>query len=186
MKDFTRADLHFSLCGLNCGLCPMHLNHYCPGCGGGEGNQSCQIAKCSQEHGKIEYCNQCQKYPCEHYEKEDEFDSFISRRNRIKDLEKMKRIGKEAYQAEQKEKVEVLNYLLENYNDVRKKTLFCLAVNLLELSDIKAAICQVEAEGVLELPLKERAASIAIRLQELAGQKQIILKLRKKVKPRRK
>ena len=29
----------FSLGGLNCGLCPMFLNKYCPGCGGGEGNQ---------------------------------------------------------------------------------------------------------------------------------------------------
>ena len=34
MKDFKREDLSFSLCGLNCGLCPMNLNQYCPGCGG--------------------------------------------------------------------------------------------------------------------------------------------------------
>ena len=30
MKNFTRDDLLFSLCGLNCGLCPMKLNKYCP------------------------------------------------------------------------------------------------------------------------------------------------------------
>lgn len=50
MKNFIREDQLFSLCGLNCGLCSMHLGGYCPGCGGGEENQPCKIAKCSLEH----------------------------------------------------------------------------------------------------------------------------------------
>ena len=54
MKGFERKNQLFSLCGLNCGLCPMLLGNYCGGCG--NGNQSCRIAKCSLEHGKIEYC----------------------------------------------------------------------------------------------------------------------------------
>ena len=33
--------------------------------GGGEGNQSCKIAKCSMQHGRVEYCNQCQEFPCD-------------------------------------------------------------------------------------------------------------------------
>ena len=36
MKGFERKDLLFSLCGLNCGLCPMKLDRHCPGCGGGQ------------------------------------------------------------------------------------------------------------------------------------------------------
>ena len=51
MKGFNRKNQLFSLCGLNCGLCPMFLSKHCPGCGGGEGNQSCKIARCSMEHG---------------------------------------------------------------------------------------------------------------------------------------
>ena len=47
MKNFKRDNLLFSLCGLNCGLCPMKIDGYCPGCGGGAGNQSCKIARCS-------------------------------------------------------------------------------------------------------------------------------------------
>ena len=35
MKGFTREETRFSLCGLNCALCSMHLGGYCPGCGGG-------------------------------------------------------------------------------------------------------------------------------------------------------
>lgn len=33
MKDFNRSYPLFSLCGLNCGLCSMHIDNYCPGCG---------------------------------------------------------------------------------------------------------------------------------------------------------
>lgn len=100
------------------------------------GNQPCKIAKCSLEHERIEYCNQCESFPCEKYPGEDEFDSFITYRNRYRDFEKLKKIGVKAYQMEQSEKAAILNELLENYNDGRKKTLFCLAVNLLELDDL--------------------------------------------------
>ena len=66
MKGFERKNQLFSLCGLNCGLCPMLLGNYCGGCG--NGNQSCKIAKCSLAHGEIEYCYECKQYPCEKYQ----------------------------------------------------------------------------------------------------------------------
>ena len=53
MKDFLRQEPLFSLCGLNCGLCTMHLGGHCPGCGGGAGNQSCSLARCSLQHGGV-------------------------------------------------------------------------------------------------------------------------------------
>lgn len=53
MKGFKRNNQLLSLCGLNCGLCPMHIDGYCPGCGGGAGNQSCRIARCSLEHDNL-------------------------------------------------------------------------------------------------------------------------------------
>lgn len=97
MKNFKRENLLFSLCGLNCGLCPMNLNQYCPGCGGGDGNQSCSIAKCSFQHGNVEYCFQCENYPCERYENIDEFDSFITHQRQKQDMEKFKELGIEFY-----------------------------------------------------------------------------------------
>lgn len=92
MKGFTRLDLLFSLCGLNCGLCPMQLDGHCPGCGGGEGNQPCRIARCSLYHGKPEYCSRCQEFPCEKYEDIEAFDSFVTHQNQKKDLEKQQKI----------------------------------------------------------------------------------------------
>lgn len=181
MKDFKRCYTLFSLCGLNCGLCPMHLGNYCPGCGGGDGNQPCSIARCSLKHGGIEYCYLCDEYPCEKYDGIDVFDSFITHRNQLKDFEKVRRIGSEAYRSELADKIEILKYFLENYNDGRRKSLFCIAVNLLELQDIKSVAEQMAATAELnKLTLKEKAALAESQFQAMAEMRNIELKLKKK------
>lgn len=179
MKNFKRENLLFSLCGLNCGLCPMHLNHLCPGCGGGDGNQSCSIAKCSLQHGNVEYCYQCESHPCEKYESIDEFDSFITHQHQKQDMIKFSELGTELYSAEQLRKQVLLNHLLSTYNDGRKKTLFCVAANLLELADLENVISDLD-KNTLNLSIKEKAAYAAGLLQEIAIDKNITLKLRKK------
>ena len=175
MKGFVRKDTLFSLCGLNCGLCSMHLGGHCPGCG--EGSQSCRLARCSLDHGGLEYCYECGEYPCEKYEKIDDFDSFITHKHRKRDMEKAKKLGPEAYGAEQREKIRLLEALLEGYNDGRKKTLYCLAVNLLEADEIKQALQTVEGEA---LPPEKRPARMAEELNRIAAAKGIELKLRRK------
>ena len=179
MKNFKRENLLFSLCGLNCGLCPMNLNQYCPGCGGGEGNQACSIAKCSLKHGNVEYCFQCESYPCERYENIDEFDSFITHQHQKQDMEKFRKLGVELYSVEQKRKKVLLNHLLNTYNDGRKKTLFCVAVNLLELDDLENIVNELDM-NTSTFTLKEKSAHAASLLQATANKKSIILKLRKK------
>lgn len=85
----------------------------------------------------------------------------------------MQRMGEEAYNAEQIEKRQILDRLLAEYNDGRKKTLFCLAVNLLPLEDLRT----VFEEGALDLPLKDRSKLMEKRLKERSS---VELKLRKK------
>lgn len=174
MKNFKRENLSFSLCGLNCGLCPMNLNQYCPGCGGGEGNQACSIAKCSLQHGNVEYCFQCEKY-----DSIDAFDSFITHQHQKQDMEKFKELGVELYSAEQQRKKVLLNHHLDTYNDGRKKTLFCVAVNLLELKDLENTISELD-ENTSNLTLRDKSAHATSLLQEAAKKSNIVLKLRKK------
>ena len=136
----------------------MFLNKNCPGCGGGEGNQSCKIARCSIEYNGAQYCFQCSEYPCEKYDHIDDFDSFITHRNRKSDMEKAKCLGIDAYNAEQEEKANILEVLLSNYNDGRKKTLFCVAVNLLELQDLQTVLKEIGSNPDMEtMTLKEKA-----------------------------
>ena len=56
MKGFKRENkAPLSLCGLNCGLCTMYLGKYCPGCGGGEGNQQYSTPGCCRLNLPITY-----------------------------------------------------------------------------------------------------------------------------------
>lgn len=183
MKNFERKNLLFSQCGLNCGLCPMRVDGYCPGCGGGEGNQPCAVARCSREHPEIAYCFECGQFPCDKYQDADAFDSFIPHRNRMKDTARAQKIGMEAYRKEQISKMEILYYLLGDYNDGRRKSFFCTAVNLLSLADLESVAEELrEKTELFQLPVKQRAAAAVSLLQDAAERCGISLKLNKKPK----
>ena len=93
-NEFCRTDGLFSLCGLNCGLCPMQIRGECSGCfNGSTCYQSCPIAPCSVRHGNVDYCFECPEYPCKRYDGIDRHDSLISHRNQKKDLMKAKAMG---------------------------------------------------------------------------------------------
>lgn len=179
MAEYIRKNPSFSLCGLNCALCSMHPKH-CPGCGA-KGHQSCRFKKCAQQHGNIEYCYQCAEYPCPKYEHFDDFDSIVTHQHRKHDFEKTQKIGISAYLLELNEKKELLSYLICHFNDGRKKTLFHVAVNLLEVQDIKRVITQVnEICATDDAAQKERASMAANLLHEIATERNVTLKLNKK------
>ncbi len=76
-----------------------------------------------------------------------------------------------------------LSYLLSNYNDGRRKNFFCVAVNLLELSEIQEAIKQIQANKELpSLPLKEQCLYVTEVFQKIADGRNVKLKLFKKKK----
>ena len=183
MKGFTRTETRFSLCGLNCALCSMHLGGYCPGCGGGAGNQSCTIAKCSLKHGGIQFCRECPEYPCPRYDGFDDGDSFVPHRNRRQDIAQAGALGLEAYLAHLEEKRAILDRLLAHYNDGRRKTLFNTAVYLLPLEDLRCVMADLGNRPELdEQTVKERVLAAVGLLQDAADRLGISLKLNKKQK----
>lgn len=187
MKDFIRNDSLFSLCGLNCALCTMKLGGYCPGCCGGEGNQGCSIARCSLEQsggepGRITYCFECPKYPCQRYEGIDQYDSFITHRHQLTDMDRAKIVGILAYHAQLNEKEAILQRLLAEYNDGRRKTFFALAVNLLELADLQAVMEEADGLTVSSMTVKEKALATVECFEKMAKQRGVVLRLNKKKK----
>lgn len=187
MKDFTRNDQRFSLCGLNCALCVMRLDGYCPGCGGGPGNQGCTIARCSLSHGSpggkpLAYCFECGEYPCARYENIDAYDSFITHRRQLADMEKAKNSGLSPCHEALDAKEAILRSLLEGYNDGRRKTFFCLAVNLLSREDAEAAMEQIEKRALPSMTMKEKARIAVSCFEELGDRRGIALRLNKKPK----
>ena len=103
----------------------------------------------------------------------------VTRRNQRADLKRAAEIGPAAYAQEQREKAALLRELLENYNDGRRKTLFCTAVNLLPLDDLRRLLADLPAEAVER---KDRAAAAAARLTAMGSARGIELKLRRKPK----
>lgn len=181
MKDFNRNNLSFSLCGLNCGLCPMRFGGHCPGCGGGAGNQSCTIAKCSLQHSNVEYCFLCSEFPCQKYEDIEKYDSFITHQRQLRDITRAQEIGIEAYNNEQIRKAEILRTLMSDYNDGRRKTFYFVAINLLPLQDIENVMKQFsEDKSFNNLPAKEKAEHLVSLFQDIAIRQGLVLKIRKK------
>lgn len=180
MKNYRRIHKKFSLCGLNCILCPMHnMDNGCPGCGGGEGHQSCSKIKCAIEKNIGEFCFECGQYPCDKYTGASEKDSFITYRNMFEDTEYAKENGIDKYEIILDEKADILRKLLENYNDGRKKTLFCTAVNLMDINDIKDAFKYISSVSSSQMTQKEKSAYAADTIKKKASERGISLKLRK-------
>ena len=98
-------------------------------------------------------------------------------------MDRLISIGTERYHSELKEKMQILRYLLDNFNDGRRKSFFCMAVNLIEIEDLKSAVKEIEEEvSVKELTVKEKAVISVEILKSAAARKNIVLKLRKKEK----
>lgn len=183
MKNFHRENLLFSLCGLNCGLCPMYLGDYCPRCGGGPGNQSCAIAKCSLAHNQVEYCYQCGEFPCVKYEGIGDYDSFITHQRQVLDIERAREIGIDEYNEEQQRKIRILHSLLYEYNDGGRKSFYCMAINLLPLTETEKILDELIADSQFSAAsLREKVEFIVSRFQSLAKEQGVELKLRKKPK----
>lgn len=182
MKDFHRGQPWFSQCGLNCLLCPMNLGGYCPGCGGGEGNQSCAIARCAMEQGVEEFCSRCGQFPCERYGKMMRYDSFIPHSRMVQDLELAEELGLEVYITQLEERRSILDRLLASYNDGRRKGFYILAVYLLELDSLRRAYGKIQetvSEGAF---IKERSMIAVEILKKAAEADGVTLKLKKKPK----
>ena len=159
----------------------MRLDGHCLGCGGGASNQSCAIAKCSLQHDKVEYCFLCSEYPCQKYKGIEEYDSFITHQRQLRDIARAQEIGVEAYNKEQARKAKILRTLLSDYNDGRRKTFYCVAINLLPLPDIENVMKQVfEDASFNNLPIKEKAEKTVSFFQNLAIQQGLVLRIRKK------
>lgn len=182
MKGFRRNHLQFSQCGLNCLLCPMGLGGYCPGCGGGEGNQSCAIARCAMEQGVGEFCGRCGRFPCERYGKMMEYDSFVPHSRMIQDLERAEELGLEVYITQLKERRAILDQLLAGYNDGRRKSFYCLAVYLLELDSLRRAFGEIQGAVPADGSVKEKAITAVGILKKAAEADGVTLKLNKKPK----
>ncbi len=186
MKNYTREYPCFSLCGLNCGLCPKYNSSgvsACPGCGGNNfhlKHPTCSVITCNLNHDKVEFCYECKQFPCIKYQELSKKDSFITYLNVKRDFDKCLDKGLKEYKSELNKKIKILETLLDKYNNGRLKQFYCIALNLLELSDLQIIMKSVTNElENNDLNINEKIQIIVSMLNAKAAEKNIELKLRK-------
>ena len=139
---------------------------------------SCAVITCSQKHGGVAYCFLCECYPCERYGKPGGRDSFITYQNVLRDMRKAAQNGMEQYRAEMQEKIAFLETLISRYNDGKKKSFYCTAVNLLDSEDLDDIKGKIEKRDPA-MSQKETIQWIESMFVEKAKAGGISLKLRK-------
>ncbi len=99
----------------------------------------------------------------------------------MRDIERAREIGIEAYNNQLSKRIQILEQLLSDYDDGRSKTFYCLAMNLLPLPEIEILLERTIHEiAFIDLPVKEKCRQITGQFKELAQEQGILLKLRKK------
>ena len=183
MAPFVRNNPRFSLCGLNCCLCPRFNTDgisKCPGCGGKDfSNQhpTCAVATCNKKHDNVEYCFQCSEYPCKKYQEESKCDSFISYKSVKQNFLEAKTDLKK-YENDLENRYNILKTLLDNYNDGKSKGLYCLITNDMPLVELELLLSKIE-ERHTEMNIKEIAKQVKIEIALLETKLGMVFKLRK-------
>ena len=177
-------------CGLDCGLCPMYYTKgpsKCPGCcGPGFINKhpSCSIITCCVKKSNFETCAECSEYPCSKINKWDKYDSFISHEVSLSNLELIKEKGIEQFLTQQKRRIELLETMLEQFNEGRSKSFYCIATALLPIDDLekdlKESKRQIKEEEIDAKDLKAKSKVLRDNFTKLANSKSIELKLKRK------
>jgi hypothetical protein len=177
-------------CGLDCGLCPVYYTKgpsRCPGCCGPDFHNkhpSCSIITCCVKKHKFETCAECDEFPCSKIDKWDKYDSFISHNVSLFNLRIIKEKGIEQFLTQQQKRIELLESMLENFNEGRSKSFYCIATALLPIKDIEevlgSSIKRMKDENIDSKDLKAKSKILKENLTKLAEDKSIELKLKKK------
>jgi hypothetical protein len=178
-------------CGLDCGLCPRYYTEgssRCPGCSGPEFSSkhpSCPFVTCCVKKKGLEVCAQCDEFPCDRTEDSEHVgDSFISHRKTFTNLVYIKEHGLESFITQQRKKIELLELMLDEFDDGRSKSFYCLAAVLLppDIIELSLERCREEmrASGIDGDDKKQIAKLLKEKLNKAAENAGIELKLRKR------
>jgi hypothetical protein len=166
-------------CGIDCGLCPRFYTEgdsKCPGCFGhdfAKKHPSCALANCCFKKNKLEVCGLCINFPCDRYKNKEKVlkDSFVTHKKIFQNHYFIKENGLNEFIKEQKIRINLLNILLEKYNDNRSKNYYCLATTLLSIDSLNEVIEYIKKNKEINIE------KIKNKINEYAVKENIELKL---------
>lgn len=177
-------------CGLECGLCPKYYTSgpsRCPGCAGQGFKQkhpACGFITCCVKQKHLETCALCPDWAgCKRVsrvmEAAEQGDSFISYRPLADNYAFIQKNGIEQFTQRELAKMEILGYILKNFDDGRSKTFYCTSCQLLPLDSLKSALAESEKKINENTGIKEKSGQIRAAINRLADALYVDLTLRK-------
>lgn len=175
------------VCGLSCRLCPSHViktKSRCPGCKTDwRLGAACAILNCADKKN-IEFCGFCKESSiCSKWKKHREagkkYDSFKCYQKLEDDISFIEKNGMAEFRKSQKVRENLLFKMLDNFNEGRSKSYYCIAATVLEPGELKEALKEagIRSKG---MDIKEKARVLHSILDGIASENKYCLKLRKK------
>lgn len=175
------------ICGLSCRLCPHYHTDGASRCGGCKTESrmgaGCPFITCALKRKGIEFCWDCEeKNTCvkwaKHREAAKKTDSFKCYQKLEEDIEWIQEKGADEFEEAQKKREDLLKEMMREFDEGRSKSYYCIAATVLEIGELEEALtrARTNSDG---LEMKERSKMLHLILDEIAEQRNYLLKLRK-------
>lgn len=175
------------ICGLSCRLCPnyhMDTKSRCLGCKS-EGRMAvgCPFITCAIKKKEVEFCWDCQESAScqkwrEHREISKQYDSFKCYQKLNDDIAFIQKNDVAEFEKVQRVREKLLREMLQEFNEGRSKSYYCIAATVLEIDELNEALAKAR-NASRKLEIKEKAKLLHSILDEIAMRKKYLLKLRK-------
>lgn len=180
-----------AVCGLDCGLCPRYYTEgtsKCPGCSGPDffnKHPSCSFITCCVKKKGLEVCAQCPQFPCVKFKDTGMYDSFLTYKKAIPNLNFIKESGIEKFIEQQEKRIRLLETMLKRFDDRRSKSFYCIAATLLPLETLEKSLDNANQKIKADTKpddVKTKAKILKNILNQYAQKEKIELKLKKQAK----
>ncbi len=106
-------------------------------------------------------------------------DSFLSHRPLAASFAFIGKYGIKEFARREREKERFLTSLIDNYNDGRSKSFYCISCQLIPMDKLRKVVGNVETKITKDTNIKEKAKLTRAAISSIAKSLQIDLKLRK-------
>ena len=143
----------------------------------------CTFIRCAIKQKEVEFCWDCEEREiCEKWNKHRDaskhVDSFVCYQKLEDNIRFIQEKNVEAFETEQRIRERVLKAMLDEFNEGRSKTFYCIASTVLEIKELEHALNDAKKQSK-GLNIKEKAKVLHQILDNIAKRKNYYLKLRK-------
>lgn len=175
------------ICGLSCRLCPSYQTEAASKCHGCKSTErmavGCPFITCAVKKVGVEFCWDCgENKSCEKWKRHREVgkkrDSFKSYQKLEDDIDFIKVKGVKAYDEQQRIRESLLIRLLNEFNEGRSKSYYCIAATVMDIKELSSSLEEATARSKL-LSIKDKSRIMHAILDSIALKKGYRLSIRK-------